>query len=100
MLLSVYLDSVITRYFEDLPDYINLERFYKSQRGILLEVITEQKQRGRSRKNLSLGSLFLLPLVSGVVDNGASDILNYCEDETNEEFFITVPEDIWNQIGK
>lgn len=102
MSLTAYLDKTVALFYdrEDLPEYVDADKFFAHQRKALLAHLKMEKEQGSNRKHVSVGPYFLMPMVGGVVDLGASDIFNFVYDETNDDFFISVPKDIWSQIGE
>ena len=96
MSLKSYIYNIIDlHYNEDLPVYIDRDKFYDSLATQLLIFFKNQKSVGIGRSSVWLGSFFLIPVVSNSVDTGASSLLDYLE---GNEFNVDIPLDIWDQI--
>ena len=99
--VAQFVDSVVWGFFptEDLPPFVDVAKFLAHQSNLLRERLEEHKRMypdPSKRWNIYLGPNFLMPVISGVLDPGASGILNYIE--SDDDFTITVPEEVWDLL--
>ena len=93
--VDTFVDTLVTSFYDedDLPLFVDKQKFFEHQRVILLERLKSAKKINLKNRRIYPGPGFLMPVVCGYVDTGCSGIM-----DSLDEFYINVPPNIWENL--